>query len=540
MAAARNPVQRMNDTLKTIVGILEGGKPELQVAAAQILGELRAKDPTAVRALADGIVRSPVLGRFCLDALAKIATQPALASLAQAVVANEILADHAAHLLGEIGAPSHGVLAKIYPQAIGDQRARILAVLARQLGPEALQVFVHALLTPDTTELAASLLQAQAAQFDAATIKQLRQGLAPHIDQPLPDVCLAQVLAVLARVDAAGSKAVFVKHIDATAAPLVRSAAFRALRGSKLTANQVAGMMALLEDPSQKDVHEAVRDVLVELPELPAGTAPGLKRLLASRHPEQRLFAARMLRTAGGIEMARAFLKLLDHDDPRFRAAARAGLANNKQAIEPVLKLMLATRNPELAQDCGTVLASLAPQMAPKLQKSMAERAVKLLPGNTRLGDLLLDLVLHAGGAKIVPFLIEKAVRLRRAHRRPEALHLLAKVAASGHGGDEAHYQIALTKLLGADDAAEADGGAPGNSTMGFFASLVRAGFPLFDRLRRESAVTPDMLLRIATHFAAAVGPERRFGTEVLQHLAVRTKGRAGDEARLALRAVGS
>ena len=68
------------------------------------------------------------------------------------------------------------------------------------------------------------------------------------------------------------------------------------------------------------------------------------------------------------------------------------------------------------------------------------------------------------------------------------------------------------------------------------FAVLIRNGFPLFERLRRESAVKPEMLLRVATHFATAVGAERRFGTELLQHLAQRTKGRAGDEARLALR----
>jgi hypothetical protein len=35
------------------------------------------------------------------------------------------------------------------------------------------------------------------------------------------------------------------------------------------------------------------------------------------------------------------------------------------------------------------------------------------------------------------------------------------------------------------------------------------------------------------------VGAERRFGTDLLQHLAQRTKGRAGDEARLALRTAG-
>jgi hypothetical protein len=68
---------------------------------------------------------------------------------------------------------------------------------------------------------------------------------------------------------------------------------------------------------------------------------------------------------------------------------------------------------------------------------------------------------------------------------------------------------------------------------------LVRAGFPLQERLRKESSLVPEALLRIATHFAEAVGEERRFGTDLLQYLAGRKKGRAGDEARVALRAVG-
>jgi hypothetical protein len=53
--------------------------------------------------------------------------------------------------------------------------------------------------------------------------------------------------------------------------------------------------------------------------------------------------------------------------------------------------------------------------------------------------------------------------------------------------------------------------------------------------------VSPDALLRLGRHFAVAVGSERRFGTEILQHLADRhARQRAGEEAKIALRAVGS
>ena len=147
----------------------------MQVAAAQVLGELKPKDAAVVEALGDGPDRSPVLGRFCLDALAKIANAAALGKLAESVVEHEVLSDHAAQLLGDVGAPAHGVLAKAYPQAIGEQRVRILSVLARDLGPSSLSVFAMALLTPDLSDTAAGLLEGAGEQFTPALAKALRE-----------------------------------------------------------------------------------------------------------------------------------------------------------------------------------------------------------------------------------------------------------------------------------------------------------------------------------------------------------------------------
>lgn len=536
----------MNDTIKSIVGLLKEGKPELQVAAAQVLGELSPKDSVVVDALSNGLDRSPLLGRFCLDALAKIANPAALARMAEAVVEHEVLSDHAAHLLGDLGPDAHGVLAEIYPQAIGEQRGRILLVLGRVLSDASIPVIVDALLTNDLMDTAATMLERGRDGMTPAIKKLLRESLQERLDESVapsapstiaPNI-IARLLALLAAVDAKGSKTLFLKYIEDGSPALVRSAAFRALRDTELTANQTKAMMASLEDPAQKGSHDAIRELLVNLPELPTGLAPGLKRLLASRQPEQRLFAIRMLRTAGGAELAKSFIKLLDHDDERFREAAIDGLANNKQAVEPLLKLMQSTKNLDMSQTAGVILARLASHITAKMQKTAGEKAVKLLATNSRLGDLLLDLVLLAGGTKITPFFIDKAIRMRRAQRPAEALHVLAKIGASDYSDDEVHYQIALIKLLASAD--EVEGAVtPGNSTMGFFSVLIRAGFPLFDRLKREAAIKPEMLLRVATYFTQAVGLERRFGTELLQHLANRTKGRAGDEARLVLRTAG-
>jgi hypothetical protein len=529
----------MNDTLKAIVQVLESGKPELQVAAAQILGELRAKDVQVVRALAAALRRSPVLGRFCLDALAKIGSAEAIAALAVPLLEQESLADHAAHLLGEVGVAAHGVLAETYAQALGDQRVRILAILGRRIGKDSLGVFVRALLTPETTAAAAGLLLAAADRFDGALRKQFRDALAPHLEGALPEHCLAQVLTVLAAVDIAGARPLMLRLSAPGHPAVVRSAALRALRGTRLSEAQLRAMMDQLADPAERDVHDAVRDVLAALPELPAGMVPVMKRLLGARQPEQRLFALRMLRTATGADMAKVALKLLDHEEERFRQAAADALAHNKHAIEPLVRLVQTTRDTALAQSAADVLARHAADMPPKTLRAVADKAVRLLVAQPRTADLLLGVVLASKSNKVGAELIDRAVRLRRTRRYAEALHVLARLASSPHGSDEGRYQLALTRLQQDMARPAAEPTSPGDPTMGFFAALVRAGFPLQERLRKESSLVPEALLRIATHFAEAVGEERRFGTDLLQYLAGRKKGRAGDEARVALRAVG-
>ena len=85
------------------------------------------------------------------------------------------------------------------------------------------------------------------------------------------------------------------------------------------------------------------------------------------------------------------------------------------------------------------------------------------------------------------------------------------------------------------------DGAAvPGDATMGHLAILVRDQFPCFERLKKESMLKPEDLLRIGRHFSERVGNERRFGAEMLHHVAEKHgRLRAGEEARMMIRSAG-
>ena len=75
---------------------------------------------------------------------------------------------------------------------------------------------------------------------------------------------------------------------------------------------------------------------------------------------------------------------------------------------------------------------------------------------------------------------------------------------------------------------------------MGYFANLIRSGFALFERIKKEGQLSPEDLLRVGRHFAEGVAAERRFGGQLL-HLVAQKYGRqrVGEEAKLMLRAEG-
>jgi hypothetical protein len=529
----------MNDTVKAIVAILDTGRPDLQVAAAQILGELRVKEPTVVKSLAASIARSHVQGRFALEALARVGTSDALRVLVRTLVEHDGFHDQLSHLLNEAGVAAHGPIAESIDQSPADRRLRLLQVLSRSLSKEVVPNFVRALSAPEVSSQTAKLILDASPRLPEPARKALRDGLMATLKETLADECMANVIGALAAVDAGGAKALLLHHASEKSSLPVRIAALSALRGQELTANQVKAFLQQLEDPAHQPAHDAIREALAGLSSWPEGLDEPLEKLLASRNQEQRLFALRALRTSGSEEAVRIALKLRDHADERFRVAAQEVLAVSKHAVDPLLRLLQLAREPMEAGELSSILVRLAPHITPKAGKAIAERAMKLLPQKPLIADHLADIALAALGEKLVPFLLDRAMRWRKQKRYPEALHVLARLAAKDMLDHEGRYQLAVTRLLQDALRPGAEAATPGNAAMGFFLGLMRDGFPLLDRIKKDNALPPEQQLKLGSYFAQTVGADRRFGQELLAHLSKRHKGRIGDEVKLAMRAAG-
>lgn len=537
----------MNDTVRDILAILEHGKPELQVAAVQILGELKPKGAEVGKALEAALERGGdrVLGRYLLEALAKLGTADAVRAVARSLQGPEGMGDQAAHLLAEMGKSAHRALAEQFDTASVEARTRMLQIVGREPTREGLQILEKALFQHELAELAASTLAETAEQLTAEQQKQLSATLANELTErngTLSEVCMTAALRALGRVDPGGSRAFLVKLAGDKSSTEVRVAALRALRGVQLTAAQVKTFLAILQDGSQKELHAAVRETLEGLEEWPAALASALKKMIAARSPEQRLFALRALRGFPTPEVARIALKFLGHADESYRAAAAQALARNKSAVEPLLRALQTERNPDRAMVLIGILVRLREHFQPRHLRTVVERAIKQMGSNAAVGERLLDAALAIDADKAMPMLLEKAVRLRRVKRFEEAAVILARLCVPPHGHAEALYQLALARLLldqKRPAGTVAANGGSGSATMGYFAHLVRDGFPLLDRIKKETMLGPDVMLRLAKHFVEGVGAERKFGLDLLQHLASRTRGKIGEEAKLSLRTAG-
>jgi HEAT repeat protein len=528
----------MNETTRSILAILEQDKPpELKIAAAQILGELAPQDPGVVRTLAGAAgAGEDYLARPVILALGAIRSPAALQVLLGHLDGRH--ADVAAHVLAEIGGTVAVEIESAFATASPEAQGRMLSILGRCRSARALATLEAAVLMPGLAKRAADLvIETQLEGLDAKQRNAVQSRLAKLAKQELSPESRAAVLTLIAKVEGAGARTLLLEHVGGDQPAMVRAAALRALRGMKLTPTQALTILDLLAEADVTHVVEPALDLLREVDAWPEKAVPKLRKLLEADSPALLRFGIDSMRRVADPEIVKPMLALLHGRSEELAAAAAAALGANPHAREPMLRAFLAEKDLGAARRMLPPLAALCAELDEKTQVALVERGAKQLIGHDPLGELVLELVARCVGERGVAQILDKAIRLRKQRKYPESVALLVYLAHTGRLDREGRFQLALSRLLIDQLSPRVEMNHTGDATMGHFALLVRDGFPLGDRLKRETAVTPELMLRIGQHFAGQAGEDRRFGLELLQHVAQKfAKRRAGEEARGVLR----
>ena len=533
----------MNETLKSVVRVLEEGSPELKVAAVQILGELQPSEPAVVQTLAALLERGEgFLAPFLIDALARIGSEAAVRVLLEHLTDGGAMAERVRQVLGKAGTQATRAIAEHFDKAAPDLQLQFLEVLGQNLQKESLAVMQRTLLGRDRAlaERAAQVLLGRAAGMTPAQRKQLIDSLQQIFarEASLDPERVATTLHLLAKLAPERSKALLLRHVGPKHQAPVRRAALLSLVGVELTSSQLEAILDCLFAEEIQIVHAAM-DVLREHVEFTAAGRNRLKKMLQSEREDLRLFALRALRNVPTAEVGQLCLPFLLNGNPDARQAATESLGRNAAALETLFKAFLAEKAPDRARALAQPLAQLRAHFKPAQVRGLVERATKLVTDEDPLGDVTLALAIGVDPERSVAALVDRAVRLRRSRKPGDALSILMRLAQSPNLSAEGRYQLALCRLL-TDPERLRGNGEGGDATMGHFAGLVRDGFPLLERLRKEAQIGPDLLLRLGRHFAGGVGIERRFGAECLRFVAEKhARAKVGEEARQTLRVSG-
>ncbi|MFO1052895.1 MAG: HEAT repeat domain-containing protein [Planctomycetota bacterium] len=531
----------MNDTIRSILAILEQDKPpELKIAAAQVLGELAPQDPGVVRTLAGAAGSGEdYLARPALLALGAIRSSAAIKVLLGHLEGRH--ADLASHVLREIGPAVAAEIEPVFSQSSPEVQARLMPILASCRNSHSLSTLETALFQPINARRAADLLvETHLDGLDARQRKSLQGRLAKAMKGiELSPETRGALLCVVARLDGAAARETLMEHVGAQHPVLVRAAALRALKGVKLTPTQSVLILDVLSAADAEPLVEPAVELLRGVP-WSEKAIPALRNLLDSPDVALRRFALEAMKRVEDADVVKPLLAILHGSSEELAGLAADALGNNPHARDGLLRSFLAEKDAASARRMLQPLSQLMRGMDEKQLDALVERGTKALLVQDPLGELVLELVARAGGDAGVASITDKAVRLRKQKKLRESVALFALLAHMQRLDPEGRFQLAVTRLL-LDEAQPRGEEAPvGNATMGYFALLIREGFPMLERVRKESAVTPEAMLRIGQHFCGGVGEERRLGVDLLAYVAQKFgKRRAGEEAKVALRAEG-
>jgi HEAT repeat protein len=514
--------------LDRICKFLEVGTPELQAAAALVLGALQPREPGVRKALVKAMRRSEETVRLrCVEALARIDPAEALPHVVPLLSGPEPVRARLAEVLSSLGPAAAKALRGHLAKADPEGRAAILEVLGQIREVDASDALLTGLADSDP-EVVRRAAQAYARRAEGLSPEERGRALRKVLEfmkSPKAKGALASCLEVVSAFkDAAAARAVL-PYVERKQSPEVRAQALAALAGMPLEGGVARAVAAkalpLLEGG------EAVGAVLEILGSIPMGRehADRLLRLLRSPQPQVRVFAVRALGGAGTAPAAEAVAAALLGPDPGIAEAAAASFRSNPAYVPYLVKALERQEDRANAWKIANVLRSYGSALDKATVKTLLSRCLAQMDDKEGAAQVTFEVVRAAAPAALREAVLRKGREILARGDAAGAERRLKLLAGDDIATSESDLALAAAQLrLQRKDLAAA-GRDQGRAVMLFLKLSRREGFDLLKALQKESRLLPpDDLLYLGFALAERQGSDRDAGAGILK-LVVRRFG---------------
>lgn len=532
-----------------IVSLLHDDAIEKRIAAAIVLGEIRAKGAEVSEALAKTLDSGiALLQRHALEALARVGAKKAASRILPLLGAREEDVRRAAvAAMVSIGDDVLPVIRARMTDASAEERRSIDGILAALGGKDAFHALLEGLAASDAEAAKAAAIAVRQRVKDAdarqrrSYLSETEKFLEKQSKKGGNAGALAAGVKILGYLEDEKAIATLLAFTKKGNAPNVRQEALIALRfllGKKVADSKrlVAALVEAAEDADRTLAQTALHTLAgVEIPD------EALKRLEALvAHPdlERARFVLEMLGRHEGAAPARVLVGVLatTRDKRRAEIAASCLMAREdgqqpaghpgsapvrEDAVAPLAKALLETDDADRAWLLRNVLKPSARKVAPATRKQMLEVATRRLAAGDRNWEPLLATVRDADAAAAADALRALGQKVRKTNP-DKALTVLRVLCRNEGATDEDRYALAAAELSrGPHDTRPA--ARAGDESLRLLGALLDRGVDVGAQLRKDRSLDLDHLYYVGFHFAEQGHP---LGEELLR-VVVEKGGRA-------------
>jgi HEAT repeat protein len=514
---------------KKICSMLTSGDPDLQCAAAKVLGELRPRDAGVIRALGSVLADSRESVRlYALGALKNIRSKSALKYVIPRLSAEDLERRAAVAAITAVGSTALGELKKELP-GLSPFGRRAAADIIISIGTE--------------TSFAALLDALSLGDFDLCRhVCDLFRDRVPAFSKSRKDLVFRRIsrylnsrktrknevatmagLRLLGYVGHARSLDMLIPYLDEAYSPSVRRHALLAVSAllpvRKPKPDFVHALLKLLSDRAHPDLMETSMRILNGL-NIPASLSDEMIKLLYNRHSAVRKLAVRALESFGTIKATRALLECLGRTDWELTSETMSALRKIKHTPDVILAEVEKTDDKERARRLANVLRGGKFEVSPNILNNLSSKLLDSIEhGNDKL-DIYFALLSSLSEQHLAATLLHHAEELKNRKEFHETERTLRMLTQLGPPPAEVKYQLGVIRLkLSSKSPSPTERAA--DPALALLASLIR--IPKFELARKlESEVRvlePADYYYLGRHFAESQGDEKAFGTHILKFL---------------------
>ena len=517
-----------------LVPLLHGDDEGLASRAAQVLAQQGAAAETTLR---KEIAAGPVAARRVMaQLLLRRGTQPAIDAVLDQLSDSEFGEQALQLVRAELDQGNERLANQVEKSAI--ERA---SEANRELG----KAWTRAQKAAAEAEKAAA---AEAKKKKAKAAKNGSNGSNGHVNghaaahDPLrdPDVAkgmaeLGALLRLIGYLARPSTQSLLLKYADPDEPRPIRLAAIAGLRRIVAT-SEARGTEKVIEalidfaDGSDLAVAQSAVDTLrgARIPDSLAKTFAGLAK---SKNISAQKLAMERMPAGGGASAVKALVEALGGDEPTARDAAARGLSKAPEAVLPVTRALLATKDEQAARRYAGVIRSHRGNVSNQAIEELVERVREYMDlhfkGKATADQIVLERVLAELIADVAPamhveLLFERAKRLRKQGKSVEAFGSLKPLLRSRADidtaiDDEHRFFLALLSLEAAGEGLIRTTRTD-DPVFEQFSRLAAKGYPVAKQLTREKDLSDEALYALGFRLLeSGDGSNEELGAELLQ-----------------------